>query len=255
MDCIIKPSIDIRSVFDRDRHFEYIATSKHPGHFDRCTTLHFYENKNGREGIFARGIMLDFPTMSKHVPSVYQKQLYAKELKQFPLHFTRISSEIYIDKEYLFQFPAMHMYSKTVLAKPDCLYFVFDLEYQLNFIKYKYHQYSTPAKDNYSITDGHYRLWFHELREYLFKRNYRHFAKIKNSCLMCRMKYEPHDESGNGFFEPHEKVDIDFNQKYRRISKGNFIIVCPNCHKKEHENILNSSNEISRETKTFFHLH
>jgi predicted HNH restriction endonuclease len=78
---------------------------------------------------------------------------------------------------------------------------------------------------------------------------------LKDSCSLCRTKNEPHNGSGNGFFELHEKVGIDINENYRRISKGNFITVCPNCHKKEHEKILNSSVEVSLETETFFPLY
>jgi hypothetical protein len=169
---IIKPGIDIRYLFEHDSKIVYIATSKNLGHLGGDTTVHFYGHINGSEGIFARGLIMDFPVMSRHVPAAYQEKLYAKQLRQFPLYLTMFSSNIYIDKKYLFQFPAMNMYVKADLAKPDYLYQGFHLEYQLNFIKYKYDRYCNPAKDHYGITDGHYRLWFHELREYVFEREY-----------------------------------------------------------------------------------
>lgn len=246
MEYIIKPSIDIRDVFYLHSHLLYIATSRNLSSYHPNTTVHFYTNTDGKEGITAAGIMLDFPIMSKYVPSVYQKDLYARELKQILFHFTRVSPEIYFDKKYLFQLPAMNMHGKTDLAKPDYLYHVFDMDSQLNFIKqkyYQYHHYSNTERSS-GLTDGHYRLWFHQLRENVIKIPFSYMIIGKNSCSLCKMKYEPYEVLGNDFFELHEKLDIDFNEKYRRIYRGNFIIVCPNCHKKEHEKIIISSSEI-----------
>ncbi len=242
MDYIIRPSIDISDVFYLQSHILYIATSRNINHYNPSTTVHFYTNINGREGIIAAGIMLDWPIMPKHVPSVYQKDLYAKELRQFPIHFTRISPEIYFDKKHLFQLPAMNMHNKTDLTKPDHLYRVWNLGLQLSFIRYKRDRHWN-TEGNSSLTDGHYRLWFHELRENVFKITFNTMVSGKNSCSLCKMKYEPNEVLCNDFLEFHERLDIDFDENYRRISKGNFMIVCPNCHKKEHEKIKNSSSE------------
>jgi hypothetical protein len=241
-DYIIKPSIDIRDLFYSDNHLVYIATGKNLNHLRPDTTVYFYSDIEGREGIIAAGIMLDFPTMPKYVPAVYQKHLYAKELKQFPLHFTVVSQKIYIDKKHLFQLPAMNMYGKTDFAKPDYLYAVYGLEDQLDFIDRKIGQLCNIEYDP-DITDEHYRLWIHQLREYVFEKNFGSVIPVRNSCSLCRMKYEPQEVVIEHFFELHEMVDIDFNEKYRRLSNGNFKIVCPNCHKKEHEKTLNSFSE------------
>jgi hypothetical protein len=239
---IIKPSIDIFEILYEHTQLSYIATSKYLGHLSLDTTVYFYSDIEGREGIIASGIMLDFPTMPKYVPPAYHEYLYAIELRQFPLHFTVISEEIYIDKKYLFQLPAMNMYGKKDLVKFDYLYGVIDLGSQLDFIMNKKDLFWYRENDS-ELTEGHYRLWFHQLREQVFECRLNYPVLTKNSCKLCRMTVGPDDGSDKDFFEYHEKVDINFDEKYRRISKGNFICVCPNCHKKEHEKILNSSGE------------
>jgi hypothetical protein len=252
-DFIIKPSVDILQYYYPQTGISYIATSKYLSSYNSGSTVHFYANKDGREGLIAAGILINSPVMPRYVPAEYQKRLYAKDLRQFPIHFTRSPFKIFFDKKLLFKLPAMNMRHKTDLTKPDLLYEVYDLDIQINFIKDKYLQFLATSIHTKVITNGHLQLWFHQLREKLFERELKYIKTVKDSCSKCKMKHESSEELRNDFFEMHEKLTIDFDEKYRRISKGNFICVCPNCHKKEHEKILNSSSEMSLlKTKFYF---
>jgi hypothetical protein len=241
-DYIIKTSINILDVIYGSNNLLYIATSQYLNALGPDTRVHFYSNVNGQEGLIATGIMLDFPVLSRYVPADYQEHLYAKELRQFPLHITMVREEIFFDKKHLHHLPAMNMYHKTEVVRFDYLYDVFDMGSQLDFIMNKKVLFCYRENDS-ELTEGHYRLWFHQLREQVFECRLNYPVLTKNSCKLCRMIVGPDDGYGKDFFEYHEKVDINFDEKYRRISKGNYIIVCPNCHKKEHEKILNSSSE------------
>ena len=239
MECyIIKPSVNIKKICKTTSFHSktfYIATKNSKYFSSPDSIVYFYSEKDGREGIVGYGKPLEWPVMSHKVPVEYQKSLYAKDLLQFPIHFNEISHNIYFEKKYLLQLPGMNVYGKIDLAIPDYLYNTLNLEYEMDYIIKSSRSCFGPE-----ITDSNYRLWFHLLRERRKKYGYRRILKGRKFCSLCKMKYEPYDELRSDFFELHENVEIDFNEKFRKILMGNFIVLCPNCHKKEHDKIMNS---------------
>ena len=94
---------------------------------------------------------------------------------------------------------------------------------------------------------GTINTWVHQLREKWLMSwkfiNYRRIIYGKSKCMHCGLTVKPFREYYHDFLELHETVKIDFKTEYIKIVPENFVILCPNCHKLEHEKIKNENIE------------
>ena len=102
-------------------------------------------------------------------------------------------------------------------------------------------------RGEFDLTNNQYQFFFHLLREKwlgLWKiKDYKKLLGGKNTCVYCNMTFTPYKEFYHDFLELHELVKVDFMKEFLKIFPENFVVLCPNCHKHEHEKMKNAPDE------------
>ena len=201
-----------------------------------------YRETENSKGIFATGEIVDYPKLVKEIPKEEQVCIYDRSLLQLPVRFSRQSVESILDKRYLFHFPSINQIHKVRPYSNNVLYFSYGLTEELDYLFHNNWWYFVPIGTP-SPTENHYKFWRHILRERHYGwwdfRKYRKAITGKDTCTVCGLKYKPFLEFKTDFFELHDTTIIDFENDYQKIKLENCIVVCPNCHKIEHEKIKN----------------
>jgi hypothetical protein len=161
---------------------------------------------------------------------------------QFPLCYDCTTMEYTFNKRFLFQFPSLNTPHKIRLTKYDMLYKTRNLRRELDFLYNNYIELLFIESGMYIDLSPFYRFVIHRMRELfhtypIFPGQIRKHFPCNDSCSLCGFKHTPFYGSGRSFFELHETLLICLNEDYKKIELKNFIIVCPNCHKIEHEKL------------------
>lgn len=204
--------------------------------------LALYKETEDSQGIFGTGEILDSPKLVREIPKDEQNNIYDRSLLQLPIRFSQMSVESIIDKKFLFQFPSINQIHKVRPLNNNVLYWSYGLDTELDFLLRSNWWYFVPIGTP-CPSDNHYRYWIHILRERHFgKWDFKKYKKRitgKDTCNICGLKYKSFLEFKTDFFELHDTTIINFDNNYQKIKEENCIVVCPNCHKIEHEKIKN----------------
>jgi hypothetical protein len=196
-------------------------------------------------GICAIGRISDYPKKVRELDEKEREKCSDTTFLQLPVIFTQYSVETIIEDEILFQFPSLNQLAKIRPTKYFTCREVNYLSEEITFFLSDHWWYFTRCA--YHLDEGHYKYWIHQLREKWLTSwkfiNYKRIIYGKSKCEHCGLTTEPFREYYHDFLELHETVKIDFKTEYIKIVPENFVILCPNCHKMEHEKIKNENIE------------
>jgi hypothetical protein len=180
------------------------------------------------------------PLKVSEIPKDEQHLVYNRSQLQIAVRLSSIAEDPFLGTQCLEQFPSINQHRKIRAINYDKVYRTNRLVSEINYLYSGKWWHTLP----YSfLGDNHREHYFHILREQHFRlyflRKYKRILKEETECSICKFKANDYKPEYSPFLELHETTPVDFNSKYKQIKKEDFIVVCPNCHKLEHEKIKN----------------
>ena len=191
----------------------------------------YSKNEDG-EGIFAIGYLSsDIVYKTTELPTLERSSLFERSFFQIKVKLYRASRFPLVDIKYLSQFPS---YNRKFCQKPKnpyTLYWDAGLTKDISFIYENYNRF-------FSTNINKWKYYIHILREESIKhkKKVRKMLNTANKCINCGILPQT-----SNFLEIHDKFNINFNYEYVTPGIEDAIIVCPNCHKILHEDIINGN--------------
>ncbi len=201
--------------------------------------------RNGKEsvpGIIGYCVIADSIKTTSQLPITEKKYCYKESFFQLPVTNINCSpNKNIIDEDELYSLPYMNnqigklrVYTKfniinlgsgflDILESHRKYWFVWRAERTKNEIV------------NYKT------LFVHKRRELIDYKLYKKLIKGIKKCEICGFEKENFLPYTPRFFEFHELGVDPLNPKYQKINYKNFIPLCPNCHKIQHEQIVEES--------------
>ncbi|MDX9883728.1 MAG: hypothetical protein RBS73_16825 [Prolixibacteraceae bacterium] len=203
----------------------------------------YAKNKKG-EGIFGFGEILNVkPFKSSHLDPEQKIKFINRSYFQVKIRYRDKSCWPLINIRHLKHFPSFNSKQYKKPFNPFVLYWAGAMHWELSFLQYRFsHDFNSGSGLGFFLSDRYWRFYIHILREQWI--NYfwnKRLPKENSRCTACGLKSDyPY------FLEIHDTVKIDFDDDYRPVDSKNFIVLCPNCHKKEHLQMRhNNDNSIS----------
>lgn len=225
--------------------FKFLSIKK-AGKFPRfeigdTVFLLYRKDKLSKPGIIGYCTVTGKLTKASDIPIEERVFCFDKCLLQLPVDDIKcgITKNI-IDEDLLYSLPCMNEIFGRYRVYSD--FKIINTYLLLNnvigeFNKYWYIWWSNRSDKE---VQQYKELFVHEQREILEYETYLGLSKGITKCRNCNlehnefMPYTPH------FFEFHE-IDIKPIGKYQKINHQNFIPLCANCHKSEHEKFVSES--------------
>lgn len=192
-----------------------------------------YRDNGSTAGIIAMAyVASDVLVKPSELTKDERQKLYNTSLFQIRINMKQYGVNPFIYKRQLFHFPSLN--DKEIIRpwNEEVLYWGGLLCNEIDFLYHRFPE--SPMQFLFEPDDHYWKLKIHILRESaLHTRFYRMTAAKASKCSLCSF---PSPNLGN-YFELHETVMIDFDKPFEKIDPKNFIVVCPNCHKIEHQKI------------------
>lgn len=222
-------------------NLEYLSVKKGTAYLSHLGSVAIYlKNKEG-EGIFGFGKIMSKKTMKSSLIDPDKKiKFLNRNFCQIEIESTGVSRYPLIAIRHLRFFPSFNSKTFNKPFNPYVLYWAGSLHWEWNYIATRF-----PYDIRYGInpiSDRYLKFYIHNLREksinYFWNKK---LPKENSQCAACGLKSDyPY------FLEIHDTVKIDFDSDYQPVNSKNFIVLCPNCHKKEHLQMRdNNGNSIS----------
>lgn len=178
-------------------------------------------------------------TKTSDIPREERKYIYDRSMLQLPVHKIRCSIEKNImDEELLYALPCMNEH-RICRVYNECK--LIDVPFQL-LLSLKDHSefwYVWNAQRCKQEIKEYKDLFIHLQREQIDFKRYMNLTKGVVKCQYCETKYHEFKPYRPRFFELHETEMFPLNgNKYQKINYRKFVVLCPNCHRKEHEKII-----------------
>jgi len=179
------------------------------------------------------------------IASEDQAKVFDRAYWQLPVYFKRASIEAMLHDQCFLQLPAINQPKKIVPINVYSIHQAGSLSDEISSI-FDDHWWCFSSGE-FDLTKNQYQFLFHLLREKwlgLWKiKDYKKLLSGKNTCVFCNMTVTPYKEFYRDFLELHELVKVDFMKEFIKIVPENFVVLCPNCHKHEHEKMKNEPDE------------
>lgn len=250
MSYLIKVPVDLIDYTSMPHEISFIAIKKSV-YICQGDEIFVFRETDDFAGLIGVAEVTGSPIKVSDIAKEEQHKIYDRSLMQIPVRFKTISSKSIIDKKILYHLPGLNHTEKIRPYNPNTLYWCSipkEIDYLLKNNWWYFTHLAYP-------TDNHWLYWLHIIREKRFSswtfNDYRKHITGKKKCEICGMKSKPFKEFYHDFFELHETTKIDTDDEYNAIKPENFIVVCPNCHKKEHSKIKNNKKQLKvKFTKT-----
>ncbi|MFP4023991.1 MAG: hypothetical protein ACLFVR_05645 [Thiohalospira sp.] len=240
MSVLLKIDIELSDYFSNPFNRESYVAVKKTNYIFPGNKIMIYKETNEYAGLIGIGEITDYAKKVSEIPSNKQNTIYDRSLFQVPVRFKILFTSDLLNKDFFYKLPALNERRKIRAYNSNTIYFANWLDRELNYIFNDNWWYFTFRV---TPTESHYRYWLHYIREYNLRwlefNKYKKIITGKDTCSICKIKHNPYSEFFSDFFEMHEIIDNYDDKEYRKIKPQNFIVVCPNCHKKEHEKIKN----------------
>lgn len=186
------------------------------------------------------GTIVGEPIKVRNFPKAERNRFYDRNYLQVPVNLTHVSTIGIFPANFLYLIPSMNEKTTIRAYHTKKIYWCNSLGYWINKLIHDYWWYFTYLADP---GENEFRYWLHEMREDYFKfilyNRYEKIVSRSNYCTLCGIGPNLFKSFRANFLQLHEKVYEEDMQKYRKYNEDNFLIVCPNCHAKEHLKIKN----------------
>lgn len=219
----------------------YLAVDKNLNYIRKGDFVAFWSDEIPRKGIFGYGIILTDILKSSEI-KIEQDKVYDRNNLQIGVKRVCISyEEPLIPDIYAKMLPSLNEHKQPIIIANSLNYRGYNIEREIKTFVVEYHHIFSrvggyASKENFNFV-------LHLLRErHQLATDYKsYYKKMKDNelvCSLCEIDYEYKlgRQLGEKFMELHDTSNPN-NEKYKKIDCADFIIVCPNCHKTEHEKI------------------
>jgi hypothetical protein len=147
-----------------------------------------------------------------------------------------------INIRHLRHFPSYNSKQYQKPLSPFVLYWAGAMHWELSFLQYRFsYDFFPSSGPAFFVSDRYWGFYIHVLREQWI--NYfwnKKLPKENSQCAACGLKSDyPY------FLKIHDNVKIDFDSEYKPVNIKDFIVLCPNCHKKEHLDLRDKKYEVN----------
>jgi len=169
-----------------------------------------------------------------------QKLCYCKSSLQLPVSDIECAvSRNIMDEDVLYSLPIMNE-SKVLRATTECK--LIDIFFSIisTLDEHSTFWHIWRAQRTQKEIQEYKELFVHLQREKMDYKSYHKLSKGKTQCQNCGITHNEFLPYTPRFFEFHETNVIAMG-RYKKINYENFILLCPNCHKVEHEKMVTQS--------------
>lgn len=200
--------------------------------------LLYRKSQKSVPGIIGFCFVAGKPKKVSAIPKDKRHLCFKRSFYQIPVKEIQCSIRNIIDEEVLYSLPVLNELGRKRVFKECSMIETYSLENSLN-LRSKY-WYIWRARRSVKEIEEYNNLYVHELRENYVK-EHNVYSKLINGvtkCKHCRFIHEGYSPYTPHFFEFHEINTSAVTKKYNKINYNSFIPLCPNCHKKAHEQMI-----------------
>ena len=229
---------------DADK-FKFLSIKK-AGKFPRyeigdIVFLLYRKNKQAKPGIIGYCTITGELTKASNIPIEKRDLCFDKCLLQLPVDNIRcgITKNI-MDEDLLYSLPCMNeIYGRYRVFSE---FRIINTYFLLNSAIAEYNKFWYIWWSNRSDKEvqQYKELYVHEQREKLDYETYLGLSNGITKCEKCNIEHSEFIPYTPRFFEFHE-VNVKPIGKYQKINHKNFVPLCTNCHKVEHEKMVSDS--------------
>jgi len=225
--------------------FRYLSVKKINTYFDfkvgEKIFLLYRKNRKNVPGIIGFCYVAGQPIRVRDIPKEKRHLCFNQSFWQLPVKDIQCGTRNIISEEVLYSLPSLNEYGKgRVFSECSLIENLFLGQSLEKRAKYWYVWRSRRSKKE---VEEYNQLYVHELREE-YMTDHKAYYKVSrdvNKCSHCGVYHDEYLPYTPPFFEFHENNILSIAQKYNKIDYSNFIALCPNCHKKIHEQMVQQS--------------
>jgi hypothetical protein len=209
----------------------YIPLKKNRKWIRRFGDVAIYLKNEEGEGVFSFAKIVDsIIHKSSQIEAEKSTELIKRNYFQLQILPMMSSRAPIIDITILRHFPSWNKPDFQKPFKPYKLYWASWLSWELDYLEYRFPYDFCPTCGPGFFSNKYWRFYIHILREQSV--NYYQNSKLPNEKRRCEhCGYSVHVPY---FLEIHDTAVIDFESDYKPVNIKDFIVLCPNCHRKEH---------------------
>ena len=225
--------------------FQYLSVKNINLYFDfkigEKIFLLYRKSKKNVPGIIGFCYVAGQPIRVRDIPKKSRHLCFNRSFWQLPVKEIQCGTRNIISEEVLYSLPSLNEYKKERVFSECSIIESFCLDNSL--IKRSKYWYIWRAKRSKIEVEEYNQLYVHELREEYATRHkaYYRFLKSISNCSHCGVYHDKYLPYTPPFCELHEDNIPLISKKYNKIDNVNFIALCPNCHKKTHEQMVHQS--------------
>ncbi len=213
-----------------DYDLKYLSVKKFPIGVRPLEEVAIYGKTNRGEGILGLFEVMEKPTTSSDIDPEKKIEFLYRSYFQVKVRTYHLSLIPLIELRHLRHFPS---YNRSAYHRKFNTYMLYEsdgLQWEYRLIKYRYPFDFCMSIGPPFFGDRYWRKFIHHIREKSIDYSWHKvLPQQKGECAGCGVKSQvPY------FLEIHDTVKIDFDVEYKPIQMEDFIVLCPNCHKKEH---------------------
>lgn len=203
--------------------------------------LMYRKSQKSVPGIIGFCFVAGKPKKVRTIPKKNRHLCFNRSFYQIPIKEIQCSIRNMIDEDVLYSLPVLNERARKRVYKECSMIETYSLEKSLSMRSKYWHIWRSRRSDE-EIKEYN-QLYVHELRENYSKDHkvYSKLIKGVTKCLHCGISHESYQPYTPQFFEFHEINTCSVTKKYNKIDYSKFIALCPNCHKKAHEQMVQQS--------------
>ena len=225
--------------------FRYLSVKKIDKYFNfkvgEKIFLLYRKSKKEVPGIIGFCYVAGQPIRVRDISKEERHLCFNRSFWQLPVKKIRCGTRNIISEEVLYSLPSLNEYEKYRVFSECTLIETFLLEQSLK--KRSKYWYIWRSRRSKKEVEEYNQLYVHELREEYATdhKTYYKLSRGENKCSHCSIYHDEYLPYTPPFFEFHENDVLPIDKKYNKIDYNNFIALCPNCHKNEHEQMVQQS--------------
>jgi len=203
--------------------------------------LSYRKSKKNGPGIIGFCYVAGQPIRVRDIPKEKRHFCFNRCYWQLPVKDIQCGIRNIIDENVLYALPVINPYGKERVFSECSMIEQFLLGKSIN--KHSKYWYIWRARRSKKEVEEYNQLFVHELREEysIDHKTYCKLSKGVSKCSHCGIFHDEYQPYTPPFFEFHENNIPSITEKYNKIDFNNFIALCPNCHKKAHEQMVQQS--------------
>lgn len=203
--------------------------------------LYYRKNENTPPGIIGICKVAGEITRVRDIPKEEREFCHNRTYMQLPVNYIQCGIDgNLLDEDILYALPCMNVSYRKLRIYSDYNLIEMPATLLYNLEAYQSLWFIWRAERSETEVRQYKELWVHQLREQIGYKEYLKLSEHITQCHKCGFKHNLFEPYTPRFFEFHE-VGIPPLGKYKKIAYSNFIDLCPNCHKEEHEKIVTQS--------------